>query len=859
MVGLHSCVRVLPGACALALSGLLVTAMRTPPDEVPLYTVPDSEPTPYCPEPVGVLAPCSYVKVHGNVYNDNNHNGRYDPNTGDTRLAGAEITLYNLELGTPLGRALTNSNGYYAFPLLPVGPSFRVEVAEPPGYRPTTVTSHDLELRDFSTYWCCTGRADFGFLPGQAPSTPAPPASPPPLIPPGVTPVPPPYCEIPPGRQTHLPILNYEANENVCSSVIEVQNVGAWPSKALLVLWGAPGFCPPQCSGPLKVECSGLLVPGSSWYFMGAQLPSRAKSGMVFSAPAMDVPGGAAASGDIFADLLCQTLYHEVVGNCDSYRRFKKAFSENGIWWASNYAFDFAAYPGASMAVEVVRKCPGDANPMVSVTSAYSGLSDEMIGAYDPVYGGYTFFAPLVYANRDGQDTWLYIQNGGLECTSAEVWFQAQDDCLRPTICAELTIAPGETRELDAASCVPAGFVGSAWVRGSQPLSVVVDIIGRDMLMTYHGHPGELKYVFEGVPMSTAGSPVAYGPLLYSEYQGWDSRVQVQNLSRVTNAKVKVYFLDRSGDVIVTLSDWICPGGSQGYSLPLVSTLPGNWIGSVRVESQDWFAPGQPGVSAPNIAGVVELVKYADVTRAVPLEAIAYDLLPEQRAFDWQVGSGWGGLYSGVGRIGIPSLAKDVGGTGLTSEIAIANVVPKPGFTDFIVYIYDQNGLVSSVCQQLGELQVEYIDVAGNMAILPSGFKGSAIVSAVFWEHDVFDDQGQFRRNLVGLAVAKVERSQTILGSDIPGDESAGSEGFPIVGPFAFGGPVIHCPGVPHRIPCCPPPSPTPPLPSGPPPTATAPMPGAPTPSPTVPGQPPYPTSLPPLATATTGAPPGPP
>ncbi len=65
--------------------------------------------------------------------------------------------------------------------------------------------------------------------------------------------------------------------------------------------------------------------------------------------------------------------------------------------------------------------------------------------------------------------------------------------------------------------------------------------------------------------MFSVGSEVAFGPLLYSEYQGWDSLVQVQNLSTVTNAKVKVYFLDRGGDIITTLSDWICPGGSQGY------------------------------------------------------------------------------------------------------------------------------------------------------------------------------------------------------------------------------------------------------------------------------------------------------
>jgi hypothetical protein len=189
---------------------------------------------------------------------------------------------------------------------------------------------------------------------------------------------------------------------------------------------------------------------------------------------------------------------------------------------------------------------------------------------------------------------------------------------------------------------------------------------------------------------------------------------------------------------------------------------------------------------------------------------------------------------------------KDVGGSGLTTELAIANLVPKPGFTDFIIYIYDQNGLVDSLCQKLGAKQVEYIDMASQMAFMPEGFKGSAVISAVFWEHDVFDDQGRFLRNLVGLAAVKIERTGTVMGADVPGDESAASEGFPVIGPFAFAGPRIRCPGVPAGVPCCQPGRP------------------APGPRPTVswPTATPRTTSLPPpFATATPAlpTPPGPP
>ena len=123
---------------------------------------------------------------------------------------------------------MTNENGYYRFPGLPKGPTYRVEVGYMEHYVPTTPTHRDKELKDFSTYWCCSARADFGFYPGRAKPT----VVPPPVKPPVQPPVKPPCCEIPYGRQIHLPILNYVANENICSSIVEVQNVGAWPSKA---------------------------------------------------------------------------------------------------------------------------------------------------------------------------------------------------------------------------------------------------------------------------------------------------------------------------------------------------------------------------------------------------------------------------------------------------------------------------------------------------------------------------------------------------------------------------------------------------------------------------------------------------
>jgi hypothetical protein len=246
---------------------------------------------------------------------------------------------------------------------------------------------------------------------------------------------------------------------------------------------------------------------------------------------------------------------------------------------------------------------------------------------------------------------------------------------------------------------------------------------------------------------------------------------------------------------VTTVVDWICPRGSQTFFLPVLGGLPGNWVGSARIESQEWWSPGDPLVDPPRLATVVMLEKWADPARTQRREAVAYNGQNECLIFDWQIGSGDGGLSSGSAVFGIPLLAKE--NRGVTTELAITNLVPKPGFTDFVVYIYDQNGRIDQVCEKLNEKQVEYINLASWGFIQPR-FLGSAVVSAVFWEHEVFDGSGRYLRNVVGLAGVAVERvGGTLGGPDVPGDESKAFESFPIHNTF-LSERQPACPGVPH-------------------------------------------------------------
>ncbi|MFN8499639.1 MAG: isopeptide-forming domain-containing fimbrial protein [Anaerolineae bacterium] len=574
--------------------------------------------------------------------------------------------------------------------------------------------------------------------------------------------------------------------------VIEAQNVGAtWTKVALLLFADNPGFCQPQAQAPFKLECSGLLKPGTSWTWTAAQLPSTARSAIAFS-----YSGSPSENPDYWR---CDQL--------DALRQ-SKTWPEG---WPSvsstpgQFPFNWNAFKGQPIAVDVVRRSPGNTNPSAVMAGAYDAISAQADGRYDPVFGGFAYYAPVVYNAFNGLNSWLYLQNSGSECTSVEIWFKAQDECLRSQICSVTQLSPGYTSAFSVAGCVTPGFVGSAWIRASQPLGIVVDGVGADVLMTYSAVPSELCFVFNGQCLDQgAGSTVAYGPLIYRETGGWSTRIQVQNMNSINAAKVKVYFLDSAGGIITTLVDWVCPRGSATFSLPVVNNLPGNYIGAVRVESLAWQSPGDPSVGAAPIAAVAELVQYAAGSHTKMTQAAAYTLFPQENGYVWQTGAN--SVRSGVGLIAVPSLAQKGNSFGVVTDLAIQNLAPVLGFTDFVIYVYDQNGLLDYVCEKLNEKQVEYIDLSKWGWIQP-GFVGSAVISAVYWEHNVFDAQAGALRNVVGLAAVKVERVVPAGNLPSPGDLTTASEGFPI--PSVAGGcppidlegfPVV-CPGVPASCP----------------------------------------------------------
>jgi hypothetical protein len=166
--------------------------------------------------------------------------------------------------------------------------------------------------------------------------------------------------------------------------------------------------------------------------------------------------------------------------------------------------------------------------------------------------------------------------------------------------------------------------------------------------MTYVGEPAELNYTFNPrEAFFTQGNQVAFGPLMYSEYQGWDSGVQVQNLSAVHRGEGEGVLPGPLGRDHHDAGGLDLPA-RQPDVLPAGDRRPAGQLGG--------FDPsGEPGVvdarrpagAAREHRGIATLIKYTDAARSDTAEAIAYNLLPEHKIYDWQIGLG-GGRWTAV-------------------------------------------------------------------------------------------------------------------------------------------------------------------------------------------------------------------
>ncbi len=566
----------------------------------------------------------------------------------------------------------------------------------------------------------------------------------------------PPPADLAPTRQVLLPTLL--TGTPSCEAVVSLQNVGDVPSKAVLVLWKA-GVGSADCAPPARVECTGLIAPGRGWTWIstpGADRSGAVASGSVFAFTARTFEELGLSGTGVVADAVCARLQADLVGDCEAFARFRRALDGGGAY----AGWPMARVLGGRLVADVRRTCvsPGDAalgGGLVAL--AYEGVDALDVGRFDTTAGGYTYGLPLVFADKAGFNARLFVQNAGLRTADVELWLQAQGQCTGGTACQRVAIAPGATAVIDATTCVGPDWQGSARLRATQPLAVVGEVYGRGTLDTV-GTP--LGPAAAGNDRPARGpSRVAYGPLVRDPEHGWDSGVVVQNASSAASAMVEVAFADASGTPFGVQQRLLCPGGVDTFFVPLVNALAGDGeTGSVRVVSRAAI----PGAPAPPVVATALLARYSEPQRSEALDLLGHDLVPESAAFVWPAGAGAGGTHSGTAVIALPDVA-DLANPRDMTEIVVTNLVPVPGRTDVDITLVRADGAVATVKRSLGAGATVSIDVraaaAASGVALPASFRGSAVVSATYWDHAVIAPDGR-PRPLVGLAAAVVRRGR---------------------------------------------------------------------------------------------------
>ncbi len=471
---------------------------------------------------------------------------------------------------------------------------------------------------------------------------------------------------------------------------IQIQNVTDCPTTVTVDFYGGdPFLCPPNADGVLGTRT--MWMPGNGVWTLHNAIPAGAESAFVTHIP----------------DSV----------DCD-----------------------------ADLAVTVDRLGPDAQGFDFTLSSSYTGIADDtsMVGEGPP----YKYFAPYIMNEYHDLDTTLAIQNSGDICASIWIYYKNQGNCECMKAQHIEQVAPGETvfvgpgpdADYDfpgADECSPGNgdWLGSAYITANVPLAIAVDQLSltgeqEGVFLTYRGMPYNPLDSYDPDERDELDLGVWdtrwYADLLYREISGWQSSIQVQNLTEDSQPTfVTVEFFDQSGDSILFIGDWICRNGAETFFLPAIVDLgvnfPFGYVGAAEIQSHvqvDY--PGDDHGGEP-IFVIVDMKKVKRYDSTVPgwihteageTQGGAYNAHPEAEKRNADM---WA----------MPYIAKEQ--DGVTSRIAIRNNANCNKITGTI-YIYDETGVA------VGTIPVPYLhpkhmkifdlNYMGNIA---KGFTGAAV------------------------------------------------------------------------------------------------------------------------------------
>ena len=186
-------------------------------------------------------------------------------------------------------------------------------------------------------------------------------------------------------------------------------------------------------------------------------------------------------------------------------------------------------------------------------------------------------FLPLVRNYAGGWTTSWTVQNTATtEVTGATRIYSAQGTLVTSQSFSLPPFGSSTFSASDLELGLRRTFVGSAVVAASAPIAAVVneDRSGSDR-MAYEAFAG--------------GGTSVIAPIVFKEYNGWSTGLQVQNLGG-SAAEVEIEYLDGHGNGLSLQRGNVEPMASRAFYQPANADLPAGFAGSARVRSRE----GQP-------------------------------------------------------------------------------------------------------------------------------------------------------------------------------------------------------------------------------------------------------------------------
>ncbi len=499
-----------------------------------------------------------------------------------------------------------------------------------------------------------------------------------------------------PGKRIQLPAIDHE---NGWETWVQVQNVGATDSGAVVFFWGDYSRkCPANDPGPIRTAC--IRVPENAVWTLKSHIPIHAKSAIVYSVATPVLNDACEDAGD-------------AVGDTSAWRAWEDT------------------YEGSGEPLAVIAQRKGSNAFGIVVSSAYPGFTESMPGEGPP----YQYFTPYAMKRYHNLYTEMIIQNSGDQCTPVTIYYREQAPCFFEWIQHVEQLAPGESVRVRVPDEINCEWLGSAYVQANEPLSIVVDQISfSKYCLDSHDRGTLLTYWAQ--PYKPAGDTLLYAGLLLRMWDGWQTGIQVQNLTRESLPTfVTVSFSDNSGGELLFVGDWVCPNGANTFFLPPITDLGFNYVGAANIQSHNQVDyPSGKETDGQPISAVVDVKKTLIYSEA----SNSWITAPPGEAQGGSYNADPLSAHQGWRYIALPSISK--------SDEAISTIAVRNNSNcnriQLRISIHDATGARHTIISSLwlGPEQLRLVDLA-NVSSVVSGFIGAGIVE-VIGEEQLCDTNG---------------------------------------------------------------------------------------------------------------------